>query len=71
MAHASTADPERDAADWHFALVGGLVATGHLADEPDTGSRLRFRIGGLDELALDGWVAACTDAVIRYGLPAA
>ena len=49
---------------------GSLTATGHLADEPGTGSRLRFRIGGLDDLALDSWVDACSSAMALYGLPA-
>ena len=45
---------------------GSLTATGHLADAPGTGSRLRFRIGGLDDLALDAWVDACAAAVALY-----
>jgi hypothetical protein len=48
---------------------GSLTATGHLADEPDTGSRLRFRLGGLSDLSLDGWIDACAAAVALYGPP--
>ena len=50
-------------------LDGSLTATGHLADEPGNGSRLRFRISGLDALALDGWVDACASAVSLYAPP--
>ncbi len=49
---------------------GSLTAAGHLADEPGCGSRLRFRIVGLDAAALDAWVEACAGAVGRYPLPA-
>jgi hypothetical protein len=49
---------------------GSLTATGHLADAPGTGSRLRFRIDGLDDRALDGWVEACGSAVALYAAPA-
>ena len=48
---------------------GSLTAAGHLADEPGTGSRLRFRIGGLDPADLDAWVDACTSTVALYALP--
>lgn len=48
-----------------------LTATGHLSDEPGTGSGLRFRIAGLDTTSLDHWVGACSDAVAEYPLPAA
>ena len=48
---------------------GSLTATGHLADAPDTGSRLRFRIGGLDDPAVDAWVDACASAVALYAVP--
>ena len=52
------------------AADGSLTAPGHLADEPGTGSRLRFRLGGLSELSLDGWIDGCASAVALYGLPA-
>lgn len=41
---------------------GTLTVVGHLADEPHSGGRLRFRIAGVDDAALDRWVEAC-DAV--------
>ena len=52
---------------------GSLTATGHLADEPGTGSRLRFRIGG----GCSGWttrpstrrVDACASAVALCAVP--
>ncbi len=46
---------------------GTLSATGYLSDEPGSGSRLRFRIPGLQVAAIDGWVEACTGAVNHYG----
>lgn len=49
---------------------GSLTAAGHLADEPGSGSRLRFRIAGLDDASLDAWVAACDSATELYALPA-
>jgi len=49
---------------------GSLTAAGHLADEPGSGSRLRFRIAGLDDASLDAWVAACASATELYALPA-
>ena len=49
---------------------GSLAATGQLADEPGSGSRLRFRLTGLDAASLDAWVAACTSATELYALPA-
>ncbi|WP_432479249.1 WapI family immunity protein [Nocardioides sp. GXQ0305] len=49
---------------------GSLAAVGHLADEPGSDSRLRFRIGGLDAADLDAWIDACADATARYPLPA-
>lgn len=49
---------------------GSFTATGHLADEPGSGSRLRFRLIGLDPLALDSWVDACARAAALYALPA-
>lgn len=49
---------------------GTLTAAGQLADEPGSGSRLRFRITGLDPTALDAWVEACSSAAVRYALPA-
>jgi len=48
---------------------GSLTATGQLADEPGAGSRLRFRIAGLEAGSLDAWVDACTSAVAAYALP--
>ena len=49
---------------------GSLTASGHLADDPGTGSRLRFRIVDLHELALGDWVEACRSAVSLFSLPA-
>ena len=49
---------------------GSFTATGHLADEPGSGSRLRFRIAGLDHASLDACVAACASATELYPLPA-
>lgn len=48
---------------------GSLTATGHLADEPGSGGRLRFRIAGLDEGALGSWVEACGRAATLFALP--
>jgi hypothetical protein len=49
---------------------GALTATGELADEPGSGGRLRFRMAGLDPVAVDGWVEACARAVELYAVPA-
>ena len=49
---------------------GTLTAAGHLADAPGTGSRLRFRIAGIDATALDAWVEACASAATLYAVPA-
>lgn len=49
---------------------GTLSATGHLSDEPGSGSRLRFRLEGLEAVAIDGWADACAGAVARFTLPA-
>lgn len=46
-----------------------LTASGHLADEPGSDSRLRFRIDGLEAEALDGWIDACDDAVELFAVP--
>ena len=45
-------------------------AVSMIADAPGSGSRLRFRIGGLDDLAVDGWIDACSSAVALYAVAA-
>lgn len=52
------------AEDWIDLTVtreadGTITVSGHLADEPHVGSRLRFRIAGLSDLDVDRWVDAC------------